>query len=146
MKLKFTEAQPDMLKETSELMQRTFLEHNADELPEVSIEVFKNLTSETTFREGLDWKEKLPKFFGMWVCIDEDTGKIAGALSAYYDRLDNLFVDSRYHRKGIAQSLFKMYLEDFNPAEVLVYASLCAKDFYRKLGFVGNQEQVINRG
>jgi len=42
--------------------------------------------------------------------------------------------------------LFKMYLADFNPAAVLVYASLYAQDFYRKLGFIGDEEQVINKG
>jgi GNAT superfamily N-acetyltransferase/ribonuclease HI len=144
--LKFCESEPDRLEEVSALMLRVFLEHNADGVLDESIEIFKKLTSVANFGEWLDWKEKLPKFFNLWVCIDEDTNKVVGALSAYYDRLDNLFVDSRYHRKGIAQRLFTMMLEYFNPDEIKVCASLYAQDFYRKLGFVGDEEQIINKG
>jgi len=144
--LKFCELEPDRLEEASALMLRTFLEHNADGVPAESVEIFKKLTSVENFGEWLDWKEKLPKFFNMWVCIDEKTNEVVGALSAYYDRLDNLFVDSRYHRKGIAQRLFTIMLEYFNPDEMKVCASLYAQDFYRKLGFVGDEEQIINKG
>jgi GNAT superfamily N-acetyltransferase len=144
--LKFNIMPLNRIDDVSALMQRVFLEYNAEGLPDESIAIFNELTSAERFSEWLEWRDKLPKLFNIWICEDTDTGEIVGALSGTYDRLDNFFVDSRYHRKGIAQMLFKMYLADFNPAAVLVYASLYAQDFYRKLGFVGDVEEVINKG
>ena len=144
--LEFSVMSIERVGEVSALMHRVFLEYNAEDLTEESIEIFKDLTSVEKFSEWLGWRDKLTEFYDMWICEDVNSGEIVGALSAYYDKLDNLFVDSRYHRKGIAQKLFKMLLETFNPAEVLVYSSLYAQDFYRKLGFVGDEEQVINKG
>ena len=136
MKFKYSEIQPNQLEEASSLILRTYLEYNTDGLSDESIEEFKRLTTAEYFKEWLDWKDKLPKFFNMWVCTDEDTGKIVGVSVGYYDKLDNLFVDRRYHRKGIAKRLFEIMLEYFNPAKMRVFSSLYAQDFYRKLGFV----------
>jgi len=146
MNLKFTQAQTSQLKEVSALFLRTFLEYNTAECSQESITEFTRLTSAATLTEYLEWNDKLPKFYNIWVCTDEDTGEIVGAAAAYYDRLDNLFVDKRYHRNGIARRLFAMFLEEFNPAVVRLYASFYAQDFYRKIGFVGDEEKVINSG
>jgi GNAT superfamily N-acetyltransferase len=142
----FSELELDRLEEASALMHRAFLRYNAEGCTDESIRVFKNLTSVETFREFLEAREKIEKFFNMWVCIDKDSNEIIGALSAYYDRLDNLFVDERYHKCGIAKRLFEMMLEYFNPAIINVAASLYAAPFYRKIGFADEREEVINKG
>ena len=144
--LKFLELKIDRLNEASALMHRIFHEYNAEGCTEESIQIFKRLTSPESFSEFLEARDKIDKFFNMWVCVDTSSDEIVGVLSAYYDMLDNFFVDGRYHRRGIARQLFNMMLEYFNPAVIKVSASLYAVDFYRRLGFTDEKEAVINKG
>jgi len=146
MNLKFNEIELKRLYEASALMYRVFFEYNSADCTNESIEIFKRLTSPESFRKFLESRNEVKKFFNMWVCIDEENDEIVGVLAAYYDTLDNLFVDKRYHRHGIAKRLFEMMLKYFNPAKIDVSASLYAAPFYRKLGFIGDDEQIINKG
>ncbi|MGF1735122.1 GNAT family N-acetyltransferase [Photobacterium satsumensis] len=70
-------------------------------------------------------------------------GNIVGAiLVKEYWNLSNLFVDPRYHHRGIARQLIAAALEvckDRSPKKaVLLNASKYAVNFYRKLGFAPN--------
>jgi GNAT superfamily N-acetyltransferase len=143
---KFIELPIERLAEASDLMKRVYIKFNDKDGTEESRKAFIEITSPKMFTKCIKARDNGSKSFNMWICIDEDTDKIVGVLSAYEERLDCLFVDGDYHNRGIAQRLFKIMLEYFNPDEVEVYASLYAAEFYRKLGFVGNDEQAINYG
>ena len=143
---KFIELPIERLPEVSDLMKRVYLRFNDKDGTEASKRVFIEITAPEMFKERLEARDKGSTDFNMWVCIDEACDKIVGVLSATEDLLDCLFVDGDYHNKGIALRLFKIMLEYFNPEQVNVYASLYAADFYRKLGFVGDDVEVINYG
>ena len=142
----FIELPIERLAEASDLMKRVYIKFNDKDGTEESKQVFIEITSPEFLKERLIARDKGSTDFNMWVCIDEGNDKIVGVLSAFKERLDCLFVDGDYHKKGIALRLFKIMLEYFNPEEVQVYASLYAADFYRKLGFVGDDVEVINYG
>jgi len=143
---KFTELSIERLPEVSDLMKRVYTKYNDKDGTEESRKVFIEITSPEMFKERLEARDNGSTFYNMWVCIDPLTDKIVGVLSATKELLDCLFVDGDYHNRGIAQKLFKIMLEYFNPEEVEVFASLYAADFYRKLGFVGDDVEVINSG
>lgn len=145
-KFKFIELPIERLPEVSDLMKRVYTKFNDKDGTEESKKIFIEFTSSEMFKERLKARDEGSTAFNMWVCIDESGDKIIGMLSAYKEYLDCLFVDGDYHNKGIALRLFKIMLEYFNPEVVEVYASLYAVDFYRKLGFVGSDVEVINSG
>jgi ribosomal protein S18 acetylase RimI-like enzyme len=57
------------------------------------------------------------------------------------NRLFHLFVDSRYHKKGIAKALWHYIKEQFDVSNMSVNASLYAIKTYESFGFIANGEQ-----
>jgi ribosomal protein S18 acetylase RimI-like enzyme len=82
------------------------------------------------------------------------SGKFVGVLiselkSDNLHRIQSLFVDKAYHRRGISRTLFDMLLADLKALSslaIVVNASLYAADAYRKLGFVDLYPFVNNTG
>jgi GNAT superfamily N-acetyltransferase len=70
--------------------------------------------------------------------VATDGKKIVGILRARPERLVNLFVDGRYHKKGIGRRLILMFENDakkLRPKTIMIRASLYAAPFYRKMGY-----------
>lgn len=61
-----------------------------------------------------------------------------------------LFVDSEYHKKGIASRLvqesFDMIYEEYGKKEVTVNSSPYAVGFYHKIGFVDTNDEITTDG
>jgi len=57
------------------------------------------------------------------------------------NRLFHLFVDSKYHKKGIAKALWHYIKEQYDVSNMSVNASLYAIKTYESFGFIANGEQ-----
>jgi ribosomal protein S18 acetylase RimI-like enzyme len=85
----------------------------------------------------------------MWTCSDKD--KIVGVLAARdVCHICLLFVDSAYHRKGIARSLLEKMIpyckENGDCAEITVNSSPYAVEIYQKLGFHNTDKEQLKNG
>jgi len=64
--------------------------------------------------------------------------KIVGVVRGDEDRLRNLFVDTRFFKKGIARKLYEKYekkARQLGYTQIKLYSSIDAVGFYQKVGF-----------
>ena len=83
----------------------------------------------------------------LWGCFVHSN--IVGVLAvAVTGHIHLLFVDSAYHRQGIAKALYQTMLDYFRMhgiSSITVNSSPYAVEVYRRLGFVStNTEQTVN--
>jgi ribosomal protein S18 acetylase RimI-like enzyme len=73
----------------------------------------------------------------VFVALDEDN--IAGMIEGNgKDKITRLFIDKKYHRKGVGKQLTKKIEELYQAKgakKIRVFSSIYAIDFYRKIGF-----------
>jgi len=70
--------------------------------------------------------------------IVEDKGKIIGVARGSELRIGNLFVDGKYHKKGVAKKLMKKFeqiAKKRGSDKIKVRASIYATQFYQKIGY-----------
>lgn len=93
-------------------------------------------------RDRLEETKNNPNF-GSFIAKDEN-GKVIGMATPYRDeegrqQLGALYVDKKYHGKGVAGELMKKVFEWSNPSEPMYLGVVVfnerAKAFYRKWGF-----------
>jgi len=167
---KYSKMTIDRLKEALDLIADVYHNYNGKEDSEEGKEYFKELIDYDWHKKNLEGKFELlkpseeelernnkegmifigsfyvPPDFRMWICEDTETDKIVGVLAMYDEHVYWMFVDGKYHRKGISRSLFNMMLDELKPEKLTVSASLYAADVYRKLGFVDTDTEQINHG
>ncbi|MDR0437693.1 MAG: GNAT family N-acetyltransferase [Bacteroidales bacterium] len=72
-------------------------------------------------------------------------GEIIGAIAAKSpNHISLLFVDKKYHRRGIARALYQKFIEyskKDNCSEISVNSSLYAVEAYKRLGFVATDTE-----
>lgn len=131
------------LKEALCLVWNVFLEYEAPDYVDEGIQEFKQ------FIEFDQIKQKLMENqFRMWVY--KDKGIIVGVLATRPPcHISLLFVDGKYHRRGIARALLNAVVEYYmthnDPEEITVNSSPYAKEAYRRLGFYDTDvEQTVN--
>jgi GNAT superfamily N-acetyltransferase len=96
-------------------------------------------------------KEALIKFFNestVFVAINQKD-EIIWVLRVKENRIKSFFVASKYHRRGVATSLFNYYLEilkDWEYKVITVLSSSYAIKFYESLWFKVNGEDIIREG
>ena len=123
------------LQEALELVNKVFSEVVAVEYSE---------KGQNTFRDYLDHKydetaaDLISRHKKMWGYYFDN--EIAGVISTRdVSHISLLFVDKKYHRKGIAKSLFSEVLTELkqNPdvTKITVNSSPYAVEVYKKLGF-----------
>jgi len=126
------------LVEALELVRDVFYKYEAPEYSREGIQEFMRFIEPEEIEKLL-----MKNAMCMWIC--EDKGRVIGTLAACPDHIYLLFVNGKYHRKGIARRLFDYMIEHFDPPEVTVNSSLYAHEAYRKLGFVDTDvEQLVN--
>lgn len=108
--------------------------------PEAAAAFFRTITPEAIagFIEG-----------GRFVYhVAEDGGRLAGAVGVRDgSHLYHLFVDERFHRRGIATRLWEHALAEAGyPARFTVNASLFAVPLYERLGFTAAGDAVVKDG
>ena len=134
----FSELNPERLGETLALIYKVFLEYEAPDYSDEGIQEFMRFTELSAIKKML-----AESVIRIWTC--EYDGKIIGALGARSDHINLLFVNGKYHRKGIARQLLNMMIEYFSPIAVTVNSSPYAVEAYRRLGFVDTDaEKIVN--
>jgi len=138
---------PLFISEWDEAMQLawdTFILYEAPEYSKEGIKNFKNFIKDpilkTLFLEG---KYRTLAAF--------HNGFMIGILGVRNEtHISLLFVDSEYHRRGIASKLvnkmFEMTYKEFGKREMTVNSSPYAVGFYHKLGFKDLSEELTTDG
>jgi GNAT superfamily N-acetyltransferase len=146
--LDFKELEPEKLNEVLDFIRGVFLEFNAPDYSEEGRQRFMSFIDPKRLHLLInELMGENPFIFRMWTCSDNN--KIVGALMGNVDHLYLLFVDGKYHRRGIARRLFNMQLEHyerFTSSKITVNSSLYAVEVYQKLGFAINGEEVYENG
>lgn len=112
---------------------KTFLRFEADVYSEEGVHNFENFITDTTLHRMF-----VMGAYQMFVALDQD--RIIGMITLRdSSHISLLFVDERYHRKGVGRALMD-YLTDYMANEmgirrVTVNASPYGVGFYHKLGF-----------
>ena len=107
--------------------------------------------NENEFLDFFDYqknKENLIKFFeesDVFVATNQKN-EIIWVLRVKENRIKSFFVEKKYHRKGVATSLFNYYLKTLKNWEykiITVLSSSYAVKFYESLWFRVNWEDII---
>lgn len=133
----------EKLEEALSLVWKVFSEFEAPDYNQEGIQNFKEFIDYSSIHQKL-----LNKEFKMFTCSHQ--GKIIGVLGVRNScHISMLFVDSSYHRKGIARSMVEKMIEwckeNENHTEITVNSSPYAVEIYHRLGFCDtDKEQVMN--
>ena len=90
--------------------------------------------------DDAQWRQKLASSV---VLVAEVDGKVVGFITAVGHYIDLLFVSPDYARQGIAGALLRALLAKMLPGKVTVAASITAKPFFERQGFVLVREQNV---
>jgi len=116
------------------LVWEVFLEFEAPEYSEEGVETFREFIEPTSIIDKVTLGELL--FIG---CLDDEE-QIVGVLAIRaFHHICLLFVLKKYHRQGIARTLFetaKKLCIERNTGKITVNSSPYAVEIYRKLGFI----------
>lgn len=128
------------LSQVLELVRRVFDEFQASELSAQGVhEFYDSMFAPEKLKTQID-----TGLLEIWCCIDGDAvvGMIARRPPAH---ILLLFVDKKYHRKGIARALFETAFPDAGQ-EITVNSSLFAVRVYEKLGFQATAAEQTVKG
>lgn len=118
----------------SELISKTFAKFNVKEGNKKAIRDYINFYNHK--KNIKEIKKNFLKCPIFWVV--EESGKIVGIIRGNKSRIVNLFVDGKYHKKGIGRRLIKRF-EDvarkLNSNNIKVRASLYSVNFYLRSGY-----------
>lgn len=142
--LVFRNAETQDIEEIHHILSRVFGEHVAPGYQQEGIQEF------LTYIEPAALDARLNKNHFMLLCCHNNT--IVGVIEIRNnDHVSLLFVDTAYHRKGIARRLLNMVLDicrKNNPElkEVTVHSSPNAVPIYERLGFQATKEEQLKNG
>lgn len=138
-----TELDMQDLKQALTLVWDVFLEFEAPDYSEEGVQEFKRFIEYESVKTRL-----LQSQFYMWACYDGK--KVIGVLATRSPcHISLLFVDKRYHQKGIARAMFnkmiKYYRTNSGYSEITVNSSPFAAEVYHRFGFSNTDaEQTVN--
>ncbi|MCL2662029.1 MAG: GNAT family N-acetyltransferase [Oscillospiraceae bacterium] len=135
----YSELSRDKLYDTLALIRDVFIEFEAPDYSEEGIAEFLDFLEPLSITGMLDDGE-----MRIWTC--EYEGRIIGAIAAGEKHVNLLFVDGKFHRKGIARRLLEVMIENYKPTEITVNSSPYAVEAYKKLGFVANGSEREENG
>ncbi len=112
---------------------KTFLRFEADVYTSEGVKNFQNFITDSTL-----YRMFVMGVYQMFVALDHD--KVIGMITLRSStHISLLFVDERYHRRGIGRALIKYVTEyllsEVGVSKVTVNASPYGVEFYHKLGF-----------
>lgn len=136
MKIRVRRFKKEDTKEVALLIRNVFKKFNSEEYFEKSA-IQKYLDHFDVRKRGV---EEVYKIFSkstiFYVALDEE--KIIGMTRGEEGRLTNLFIDGKYHKKGIGRILmnkFESEIKKMKTKEIKIRASLYATPFYEKIGY-----------
>lgn len=112
---------------------KTFLRFEADVYTPEGVKNFQNFITDSTL-----YRMFIMGVYQLFVALDQ--GKVIGMITLRDStHISLLFVDERYHRRGIGRGLIKYLTEyllsEVGASKVTVNASPYGVEFYHKLGF-----------
>lgn len=112
---------------------KTFLRFEADVYTPEGVKNFQNFITDSTL-----YRMFVMGVYQLFVALDQ--GKVIGMITLRDStHISLLFVDERYHRRGIGRGLIKYLTEyllsEVGASKVTVNASPYGVEFYHKLGF-----------
>lgn len=112
---------------------KTFLRFEADVYTPEGVKNFQNFITDSTL-----YRMFIMGSYQMFVALDHDT--VIGMITLRNSmHISLLFVDEKYHRRGIGRALIKYLTEyllsEVGVSKVTVNASPYGVEFYHKLGF-----------
>lgn len=130
--------------EAMQLAWDTFILFEAPEYSKEGIQSFKNFVRDPILKNlYLEGKYKLIAAFHNGIIVG-----IIGARNMTHISL--LFVDSEYHRRGIAtmlmRQMFELTYREYGKREMTVNSSPYAVGFYHKLGFIDTDVEQTTDG
>lgn len=136
------ELSEDDIKEASDLVVRVFMEFEAPDYPQEGINNFLDFVCYKNLSERYMMNEM--KIFGAFI-EDSLVGVIAYRNESH---ISLLFVDKKYHYKGIAKKLFERLVTEIRKKNdyITVNSSPYAVDVYRRFGFFDIKEEQIEDG
>jgi len=135
----YNELRKDKLYDTLALIRDVFMEFEAPDYSEEGIAEFLDFLEPMSITIMLDDGE-----MRIWTCEYEN--RIIGAIAAGKEHINLLFVDGKFHRKGIARKLLEIIIENYKPSEITVNSSPYAIEAYKKLGFVETDPEREENG
>jgi GNAT superfamily N-acetyltransferase len=130
--------------ESMSLAWRTFMKFEAGDYTKEGIESFQNFISDTILHKMFILGE-----YQLFVACDGK--KLVGMVSLRNEtHISLLFVDEKYHKRGIGRSLLE-YISDYVKNEeghrlLTVNAAPYATGFYHRIGFVDTGKLQMNDG
>ena len=129
--IKYRKFRDKNVKDVALLMPRVYREFNSDEAtPEKIQEFYDYIDPRKNSKKELLRKIKRPVFF-----VATDNNKIVGIIRGTPDRITSLFVEGKFHKKGIGKKLFEFFQKEAikqGSKTIKVRASLFATSFYQK--------------
>jgi N-acetylglutamate synthase-like GNAT family acetyltransferase len=133
--MKIRKAKKEDVSEAHRLVQKTFKKCNFNEGPKKSIQEYldwhnpsKNLKE---LEKGFDKSE-------IYLLAVDNNEKIIGMIKGKRNKIGNLFVNPKYHRKGIAKKLverFEKHAKKLGSNRIWMRSSLYAVPFYQIMGY-----------
>ena len=135
----YSELSRDKLYDTLALIRDVFMEFEAPDYSEEGIAEFLDFLEPLSITAMLDEGE-----MRIWICESDDC--IIGAIAAGEKHINLLFVDGKFHRKGIARRLLEIMIENYKPAEITVNSAPYAFEAYKRLGFTETDSEREENG
>lgn len=122
------------------LAEEVFMAFEAPIYSQTGIDCFLGFIKGSTFREKLNNGTAV-----IYIYIDD--GNICGMMSIRdASHICLAFVKSEYQRKGIGTALFKRISSDFPDTKFTVNAAPAGYEFYRSIGFIPTDMELIDDG
>jgi pimeloyl-ACP methyl ester carboxylesterase/predicted GNAT family N-acyltransferase len=118
------------------LVWQVFLEFEAPDYAEEGVAEFKRFIDSKEMVETLALYGAFAKERMAGVAATRNNG----------NHIALLFVDSRYHRRGVARKLFETVRQDAAPGPITVNSSPYAAEAYRRLGFQDTDAERLTNG
>lgn len=137
-------AYEDEWQDAMALAWKTFMKYEADDYTIEGIKSFEDFITDETLH-----KMFLRGNYQMFVALEQE--KIVGIITLRNEsHISLLFVDEKYHRKGIGKSLIRCLAEyaatELGVFRLTVNAAPYGVEFYHKLGFKDKGPEMQNSG
>jgi GNAT superfamily N-acetyltransferase len=134
------ELRHDEVEEALKLVWRVFEEFEAPEYSEQGVSEFKKFISFLEVEKRCQNGELMLGAF--------EADKLVGVLSVNVNRshISLMFVDKKYHRRGVARAMFNEAINQIKPEYLTVNSSPYAVEAYKKLGFMQTEEKKVSNG
>ena len=128
--MRIRKMQPKDYVESTKLIQRVYKTMNKNEGSKKAVQSYIN-----RFHPSNPHFHKFGKI--PLKLVAEDNGKIIGILRGFDNKIVSLFVDKKYHKKGVGKKLYNKAEKVIkkNHKIIKIKSSLYAVPFYKKLGF-----------